>query len=42
MTRDDIKRNIASWIAATKRAEQAGFDVIEIHAAHGMGADCDD
>lgn len=35
MTRDDIKRVIASFVAATRRSEQAGFDVVEIHAAHG-------
>ena len=30
-----IKRIVAAFVAATKRALQAGFDVIEIHNAHG-------
>ncbi|RPD54649.1 FMN-linked oxidoreductase [Lentinus tigrinus ALCF2SS1-7] len=30
-----IKRVVAAFVAATKRALQAGFDVIEIHNAHG-------
>ena len=31
-----IKRIVAAFVAATKRALQAGFDVIEIHNAHGV------
>jgi 2,4-dienoyl-CoA reductase-like NADH-dependent reductase (Old Yellow Enzyme family) len=35
MTTDDIKRFKQSFIESIYRAEKAGFDVIEIHAAHG-------
>jgi 2,4-dienoyl-CoA reductase-like NADH-dependent reductase (Old Yellow Enzyme family) len=35
MTRDDIGFTIAGFAAAAARAEQAGFDCVEIHAAHG-------
>lgn len=35
MTLADIQDQIAAWEAATTRAEQAGFDVLEIHCAHG-------
>ncbi|MEO7800920.1 MAG: NADH:flavin oxidoreductase/NADH oxidase [Ginsengibacter sp.] len=35
MTPDDISKLIADFEAAAKRAVQAGFKVIEIHAAHG-------
>jgi 2,4-dienoyl-CoA reductase-like NADH-dependent reductase (Old Yellow Enzyme family) len=35
MTLDDIGATIAAFAAAAKRAEQAGFDCVEIHAAHG-------
>jgi 2,4-dienoyl-CoA reductase-like NADH-dependent reductase (Old Yellow Enzyme family) len=35
MTLDDIGATIAAFAAAGKRAEQAGFDCVEIHAAHG-------
>jgi 2,4-dienoyl-CoA reductase-like NADH-dependent reductase (Old Yellow Enzyme family) len=31
----DIKNTAAAFAAAARRAEQAGFDVVEIHAAHG-------
>lgn len=34
-TRADMERIIADYVAATKRAAEAGFDVLEIHAAHG-------
>jgi 2,4-dienoyl-CoA reductase-like NADH-dependent reductase (Old Yellow Enzyme family) len=32
---DGIKRVIAAFVQAAKRAERAGFDFIEIHGAHG-------
>lgn len=35
MTSVDIESTIASFAAAARRAEQAGFDCVEIHAAHG-------
>lgn len=35
MTKEDIKILIENYIKATKRALKAGFDTIEIHAAHG-------
>lgn len=35
MAKDDIKEVIASFGKAARRADQAGFDVIEIHGAHG-------
>jgi 2,4-dienoyl-CoA reductase-like NADH-dependent reductase (Old Yellow Enzyme family) len=35
MTQDDIRRFKQSFIESVYRAEKAGFDVIEIHAAHG-------
>jgi anthraniloyl-CoA monooxygenase len=35
MTRADMDRTVADFVAATKRAERAGFDMIELHAAHG-------
>ena len=35
MTLSDIREQIDMWGAATLRAEQAGFDVLEIHCAHG-------
>lgn len=34
-TRVDMERIIADYVAATKRAAEAGFDVLEVHAAHG-------
>ena len=35
MTKDDIKKVTGDFVAAAKRAVDAGFEVIEIHAAHG-------
>lgn len=32
---DGIRAIIAEWVAATRRAVAAGFEVVEIHAAHG-------
>lgn len=32
---DEIERLKASFVQATKRADRAGFDLIEIHGAHG-------
>ncbi|WP_300033105.1 bifunctional salicylyl-CoA 5-hydroxylase/oxidoreductase [uncultured Roseobacter sp.] len=35
MTRDDMDRVKAQFVQATERAARAGFDMIELHAAHG-------
>ncbi|NWG23957.1 MAG: bifunctional salicylyl-CoA 5-hydroxylase/oxidoreductase [Pseudorhodoplanes sp.] len=35
MTRADMDQTVADYIAATRRADRAGFDMIELHAAHG-------
>lgn len=35
LTQDDITQLIADFAAAAQRAVEAGFDLIEIHAAHG-------
>lgn len=35
MTRADMDEVKAQFVAATRRAEQAGFDMVEFHAAHG-------
>jgi anthraniloyl-CoA monooxygenase len=35
MTRVDMDQVIADYVAAVKRAERAGFDMVEMHAAHG-------
>jgi 2,4-dienoyl-CoA reductase-like NADH-dependent reductase (Old Yellow Enzyme family) len=35
MSKDDIRSVVDSFAAATRRAIRAGFEVIEIHAAHG-------
>jgi anthraniloyl-CoA monooxygenase len=35
MTRADMEHVIADYIAATRRADRAGFDMVELHAAHG-------
>jgi 2,4-dienoyl-CoA reductase-like NADH-dependent reductase (Old Yellow Enzyme family) len=35
MTKDDIQRTTACFATSAQRAMQAGFDLIEIHSAHG-------
>jgi anthraniloyl-CoA monooxygenase len=35
MSRADMDQVVRAFVAATKRAERAGFDMIELHAAHG-------
>src|ERR1700761_1707719 len=35
MTPDDIRETTEGFAAAAARAEKAGFDCVEIHAAHG-------
>lgn len=35
MSKDDMKKVVADFANATKRAERAGFEVVEIHMAHG-------
>jgi anthraniloyl-CoA monooxygenase len=35
MTRSDMDRVIADFVAAARRADRAGFDMLELHAAHG-------
>lgn len=35
MSRDDIERTVSAFAAAARRAVRAGFDVIELHLAHG-------
>jgi len=35
MTRDEVKRSIEAFIEAARRCERAGFDGVELHAAHG-------
>jgi anthraniloyl-CoA monooxygenase len=35
MTRADMEEVTAQFVAATEMAERAGFDMIELHAAHG-------
>jgi 2,4-dienoyl-CoA reductase-like NADH-dependent reductase (Old Yellow Enzyme family) len=35
MTTEDIQKVISDFMAATRRAMIAGFDVVEVHAAHG-------
>ena len=35
MTRDDMDRVTADFVAATQRAATAGFDWLELHGAHG-------
>jgi anthraniloyl-CoA monooxygenase len=35
MTRADMDQVVADYVQAVKRAERAGFDMVELHAAHG-------
>lgn len=35
MTHNDIRTTIADFVAAARRVLEAGFEVIELHAAHG-------
>ena len=35
MTKDDIKQLIADFVASAQRMQRIGFDVIELHGAHG-------
>lgn len=35
MTRDDMDRVLADFVAAAERARDLGFDMLELHAAHG-------
>jgi 2,4-dienoyl-CoA reductase-like NADH-dependent reductase (Old Yellow Enzyme family) len=35
MTTERIEKTIAAHVAAAQRAQEAGFDCVEIHAAHG-------
>lgn len=35
LTKDEIKKVIGDFVDATKRSIAAGYDVVEIHAAHG-------
>jgi 2,4-dienoyl-CoA reductase-like NADH-dependent reductase (Old Yellow Enzyme family) len=35
LTPEDLAALTADWVSATRRAEQAGFDTVEVHAAHG-------
>ena len=35
MTHDDIQQAMSNWGQAARRAQEAGFDVLELHGAHG-------
>ncbi len=35
MDKDDIRNNLDAWREATRRSMDAGFDILEIHGAHG-------
>jgi anthraniloyl-CoA monooxygenase len=35
MTRADMDQVVADYVQAVERAERAGFDMVELHAAHG-------
>lgn len=40
MNADDIKNTIEDFVAGAKRAYKAGFDGVELHAAHGYLLSC--
>ena len=35
MTHEDIQEALSNWGQAARRAQEAGFDVLELHGAHG-------
>lgn len=35
LSTDEIAGVVEAWVAAARRAKAAGFDVVEVHAAHG-------
>ncbi|HSP25223.1 MAG TPA: NADH:flavin oxidoreductase/NADH oxidase, partial [Saliniramus sp.] len=35
LEREDMDRLVAQWVTAVHRAREAGFEVVELHAAHG-------
>ena len=35
MTKDEMKSTLDDYVASVKRAERAGYDLLELHAAHG-------
>ncbi len=35
LTREGIKALIVQWVAAVKRAERIGYDLVELHGGHG-------
>lgn len=35
LDRDDLARLVEAWVAAVQRAGEAGFEAVEVHAAHG-------
>lgn len=35
MTKEDMKATLADYLASVKRAERVGYDLLELHAAHG-------
>ncbi|OJU49446.1 MAG: oxidoreductase [Mesorhizobium sp. 61-13] len=35
MTREDMDRVVADFVSATQRSAEIGFDILELHAAHG-------
>lgn len=35
MSVEEIRSSVHDWVAAAERADAAGFDIIQIHAAHG-------